>query len=140
MVHPLGARIRRWFGPERGHRIVREKNIWTHRLFYKLSKRFPGLVRRLIRSWNVKSLPAGFDVDRHFKPPYGPWDQRMCTVPDGDLFRTLREGSASIMTERIESFTESGVKVCYRRRARGGRDRHGHRPGSAGVRRHAALG
>lgn len=111
-VDPLGKRIKRWFGPERGHRIVREKNIWTARAFYKLSKRFPGLVRRLIRSWNIKALPPGFDVDRHFNPPYGPWDQRMCLVPDGDLFRALSEGSASVVTDRVDTFTETGVRLA----------------------------
>lgn len=110
-VDPLGARIKRWFGPERGHRIVREKNIWIARTFYKLSQRFPGLVRRLIRSWNIKALPAGFDVDRHFNPPYGPWDQRMCLVPDGDLFRVLSDGSASVVTDQIDTFTETGVRL-----------------------------
>ena len=110
-IDPLGSRIKRWFGPKLGHRIVREKNIWISRLFYRLSKRFPDRVRRLIRSWNVKALGPDFDVDRHFSPPYGPWDQRMCLVPDGDLFRVLREGSASIVTDRIETFTEDGIRL-----------------------------
>jgi len=110
-IDPLGERIKKRFGRARGHRIVREKNIRFSRIFYKLSKRFPNLVRRQIRSWNVKALPEGFDVDRHFKPPYGPWDQRVCLVPDGDLFEVLGDGSASIVTDTIETFTEGGIRL-----------------------------
>ena len=64
-----------------------------------------------IRRLTEKQLPAGFDVDTHFNPPYDPWDQRLCLVPDGDLFRTLRRGTASIATGRIARFTETGIAL-----------------------------
>jgi cation diffusion facilitator CzcD-associated flavoprotein CzcO len=54
-------------------------------------------------------LPDGYPVDEHFRPPYDPWDQRMCIVPDGDLFKVIREGAASVVTGQIETFTENGV-------------------------------
>ena len=54
-------------------------------------------------------LPAGYPVDEHFNPPYNPWDQRMCIVPDGDLFRVIRDGRASVVTGHIATFTETGV-------------------------------
>jgi cation diffusion facilitator CzcD-associated flavoprotein CzcO len=60
----------------------------------------------------ARQLPDGFDVDRHFKPPYDPWDQRLCVVPDGDLFEALREGKASVVTDRVETFTESGIRLA----------------------------
>jgi len=59
-----------------------------------------------------KQLP-GIDVDTHFNPPYDPWDQRLCLVPDGDLFRVLRSGKASIATDRIAGFTEKGIALEY---------------------------
>src|SRR6202011_1367944 len=64
---------------------------------------------RLIRHLNAKLLPEGYPVDEHFRPPYDPWDQRMCIVPDGDLFRVIRDGTASVVTGHIETFTEHGV-------------------------------
>jgi len=59
----------------------------------------------------VRQLPAGYDVDTHFKPVYGPWDQRLCLVPDGDLFRAIREQRASVATGRIATFTEHGLRL-----------------------------
>jgi monooxygenase len=61
---------------------------------------------------NVKALPEGYPVDEHFNPPYGPWDQRLCLVPDGDLFRAIRAGRASVVTGRVEAFTASGVRLA----------------------------
>jgi cation diffusion facilitator CzcD-associated flavoprotein CzcO len=63
------------------------------------------VIRWVIR----RQLPDGYPVDEHFNPPYDPWDQRLCAVPDGDLFAALRSGTASIVTDRIISFTEAGV-------------------------------
>jgi cation diffusion facilitator CzcD-associated flavoprotein CzcO len=59
----------------------------------------------------MRALPEGYDVDTHFNPPYNPWDQRMCVVPDGDLFRAISEGRASIATDQIETFTETGIRL-----------------------------
>ena len=56
-------------------------------------------------------LPPGYPVDIHFKPRYQPWDQRQCVVTDGDLFRAIAKGTASIVTDRIETFTEKGIKL-----------------------------
>jgi monooxygenase len=58
---------------------------------------------------NAKLLPEGYPIDEHFNPPYGPWDQRMCIVPDGDLFRVIADGQASVVTGPVETFTEDGV-------------------------------
>jgi monooxygenase len=58
-------------------------------------------------------LPAGYDVDKHFTPRYNPWDQRLCIVPDGDLFRAIHRGAASIVTDEIEMFTEKGIRLRH---------------------------
>lgn len=92
------------------YRITRTRNIFLQRIVYDLAQTFPKtmrwLIRRQIRSW------VGEDFDmRHFSPDYDPWDERLCVVPDGDLFEALREGSASIVTDHIERFTENGILV-----------------------------
>jgi monooxygenase len=68
-------------------------------------------MKAFIRKMQVRQLPAGFDVDTHFKPRYNPWDQRLCAVPDGDLFKSIRSGKVSVVTDTIETFTEKGVRL-----------------------------
>ena len=68
-------------------------------------------MKRLIRKGVERRLPAGYDVDTHFQPSYNPWDQRICLVPDDDLFQAIGNGSASVVTDRIETFTETGLKL-----------------------------
>ncbi len=93
------------------YRIVRTKNVAMMTLSFQLSRRRPKLMKAIIRRGAQRQLPAGYDVDTHFRPAYDPWDQRMCMVPDGDLFRALSTGRASIVTDRIATFTEQGVRL-----------------------------
>ena len=98
--------------PERAaYAAVRWKNVLIQTGFYQLSRRRPELVKRMIRRGVERSLPPGYDVDKHFKPHYNPWDQRMCLVPDGDLFRAISAGEASVVTDTIGTFTERGVEL-----------------------------
>ncbi len=92
--------------------IVRWKQILIQLAFFQLARRRPAFVKRLIRSATLKQLPPGVDVDTHFKPLYNPWDQRICLVPDGDLFRAIRHGRASVVTGAIESFTRGGIRLA----------------------------
>jgi monooxygenase len=101
--------LKKVFGDKRGYALTRQKNVAQQRILFELCQRFPKVARRLIRKINESQLPAGYPVDEHFNPPYNPWDQRLCVVPDADLFRTLRSGAASIVTDRIDSFTEDGI-------------------------------
>ena len=86
---------------------------WFHALltqaFYGVSRKYPKLVRRMLSKGLERQLPAGYDIDTHFTPRYNPWDQRFCAVPNGDLFKAISAGSASVVTDRIERFTESGL-------------------------------
>lgn len=107
----LARRLRPWLGERLTHALVRGVNIRRQQWFYQLCRRHPVPARRLIRWVNARSLPAGVDVDRDFRPPYEPWDQRLCVVPDGDLFRVLRDGSASVLTDQVERFTERGLRL-----------------------------
>ncbi|WP_306367857.1 NAD(P)/FAD-dependent oxidoreductase [Nocardiopsis sp. CC223A] len=105
----LADRLRKVFGDERGYRMARRKNIWKGALVWGFCRRFPRVARRLIRRVTIAQLPAGYPVDEHFDPPYDPWDQRLCAAPDGDFFRAIRSGRASVVTDRIASFTEKGL-------------------------------
>ncbi len=108
----LANRLRGLLGEQRAYPIIRRKNILLQRAVFVLSRRFPGLIRRVIRAVNSKQLKgSGCDVDVHFNPSYDPWDQRLCAVPNGDLFRTLRAGDASIVTDQIDTFTETGIRL-----------------------------
>jgi cation diffusion facilitator CzcD-associated flavoprotein CzcO len=76
---------------------------------YALSRRRPELVKALLRKAVERQLPPGYDVDTHFTPRYDPWDQRLCVVPNGDLFKAIKAGTASVVTDHIASFTETGM-------------------------------
>jgi cation diffusion facilitator CzcD-associated flavoprotein CzcO len=92
--------------------IVRWKNVLVTTAFFQLSRRRPKFVKKMIRTGVKRQLPESIDVDKHFSPRYDPWDQRMCLVPDGDMFRALRKGDASVVTDQIETFTETGIKLA----------------------------
>lgn len=94
------------------YRLVRGKNIALTTLGYALMRRWPRKAASLIRRQNAKLLPASVPVDPHFAPAYDPWDQRLCLVPDGDLFAALRSGRADIVTDRIAEFTPKGVLLA----------------------------
>jgi monooxygenase len=111
-VDKIGRALKRWLPEETSYRVTRWKNVGQATLLFQASQKWPGPVRRLIRKLNAKMLPEGYPVDVHFKPTYGPWDQRMCLVPDGDLFRAIRDGVASVATGTIETFDETGVRLA----------------------------
>jgi cation diffusion facilitator CzcD-associated flavoprotein CzcO len=106
---PIGDKLRQWFGDVRGHKLTRQKNIEQQRLLYAFCQRFPKQARKWIRGINAKYLPEHVDVDVHFNPKYDPWDQRLCAVPHGDLFRAFQKKQADIVTDGIERFTKDGV-------------------------------
>jgi cation diffusion facilitator CzcD-associated flavoprotein CzcO len=92
--------------------IVRWKNVLLTMFSFVLSRRRPRAMKALVR-WGVeRHLPPGYDIDTHFKPRYNPWDQRLCLVPDADLFKAISEGRASVVTDSIETFTETGLKLA----------------------------
>jgi monooxygenase len=109
---PLARTLRRLLPAKLVYPIVRWKNVLLTMLVFQLSRRRPRVMKALIRRALEKRLPAGYDIDTHFKPRYNPWDQRMCLVPDGDLFEAIGEGSASVVTDQIDTFTERGIKLA----------------------------
>jgi len=103
--------LRRRLPKMAAYHLVRVKNVALMTLSYQLSRRRPNLMKSIIRQGARRQLPDGYDVDTHFKPDYNPWDQRMCIVPDGDLFAALSAGRASIVTDAVQTFTERGVSL-----------------------------
>lgn len=108
-VDGLALALTRILGAERGYTATRFKNIWLDRAIVKGLRTFPRAGRALIRRENAKRLPEGFDVDKHFNPPYDPWDQRLCLAPDGDFFKAISAGAASVVTDGVSRFSERGV-------------------------------
>ncbi|HEY1918836.1 MAG TPA: NAD(P)/FAD-dependent oxidoreductase [Streptosporangiaceae bacterium] len=111
-VDPLANRLRKLLGDRLSYPVTRWKNVALTTAVYQLSRRKPKLMRKLIRAGVARQLPAGYDVDTHFNPVYQPWDQRLCLVPDGDLFKAIKRGQASVVTDRITTFTETGIELA----------------------------
>lgn len=103
--------LRRVLGDRIAYTIARWKNVALTTFMYQLSRRRPKVVKKLIRGGLKRQLPPDFEIDKHFKPTYDPWDQRMCMVPDGDLFKAISASRASVVTDHIDTFTETGLKL-----------------------------
>jgi monooxygenase len=108
---PIATVVRRVLSERRAHSVLRWKNLLVMMANFQLSRRAPQLMRKVLRTKAKNALPSGYDVDTHFNPRYDPWDQRLCVVPDGDLFEAIGRGHASIVTDHIKSFTASGIQL-----------------------------
>ena len=91
--------------------LARWKNVLLGMFFYQLCKRKPERAKALILKGVRDGLGPDYDVASHFTPRYNPWDERLCLVPDADLFRAIRRGQASVVTDQIETFTETGIRL-----------------------------
>ncbi len=103
--------LRRFLPEQAVYTLTRLKNTLMGMVIYQLSQRRPELVKRFIKAQLRKALGPEFDIDRHFTPPYNPWDQRMCLLPDGDLLVALRDRRAAIVTDHIDTFTPTGIRL-----------------------------
>ena len=111
-IDPLAGLLGRVLPARLAYPVVRWKNVLVALAIYRFSRRRPAAMRRFLRRELEKRLPAGFDIDTHFTPRYAPWDQRLCIVPDGDLFKAIAGGRVSVVTDRIETFTETGLALA----------------------------
>jgi monooxygenase len=107
----LAVQLQRLLPSPLASRVIRWKNILLTAAFYRFARRRPEAMKALIRRGLLRALPHGFDVDANFTPPYNPWDQRMCFVPDGDFFKALSAGSAEVVTGHIDTFTPHGIRL-----------------------------
>ena len=108
---PIANTLRRLLPAQLAYQLVRWKNVLLTMLSFQLSRRRPSLVKAVMRKGVERQLPPDYDVDTHFKPRYNPWDQRVCLVPDGDLFEAINAGRASVVTDHIDTFTEGGLRL-----------------------------
>ncbi len=107
----VADRLRRWLPQKLAYMIVRWRNVLRGMYVYQLCKRQPAKIKGMIIGGVKMALGPDYDVAKHFTPSYNPWDQRLCLVPDGDLFRAIKSGRASVVTDQIETFTETGIKL-----------------------------
>jgi cation diffusion facilitator CzcD-associated flavoprotein CzcO len=107
----MANRLRKVLPAETAYKITRATHLALTYGFYEYFRRAPQRGRKFINKLQTRMLPEGYPVDVHFNPSYQPWDQRLCFVPDGDLFRALRKGQAEIVTDTIDTFTETGIKL-----------------------------
>ncbi|MBV8295181.1 MAG: NAD(P)/FAD-dependent oxidoreductase, partial [Mycobacterium sp.] len=91
------------------HLIIRQRNALLEGVIWFLARKTPGFIRWLIRRVAISNLPEGYDVDTHFKPRYNPWDQRLCLIPNADLYVAIGEGRAEVVTDHIDHFDSTGV-------------------------------
>ena len=104
------ARVLGWILPANlAYRLTRWKNIRLQAMIFRVARRRPRFARWLLVGHARRTLGPEFDVEKHFNPHYEPWEQRLCLVPNDDLFKTIRSGKASVVTDRIRTFTESGI-------------------------------
>jgi cation diffusion facilitator CzcD-associated flavoprotein CzcO len=107
---PIADWLRKHLPPERAYSLTRWKNVLLGAAFYQYSRRFPAHAKKLLVG-GVKRMVPDVDVAKHFTPSYNPWDQRLCLVPDVDLFAAIRAGKVSVVTDHIASFTETGIQL-----------------------------
>lgn len=104
-------RLRKFLPAKVAYGLTRWKNTLFQMFFFRMARKRPEKVKERIVSMTQEALGPDFDVATHFTPDYNPWDQRLCLVPDGDLFESLRSGEASVATGHIETFTPDGIRL-----------------------------
>ncbi|HEU5346691.1 MAG TPA: NAD(P)/FAD-dependent oxidoreductase [Ktedonobacterales bacterium] len=103
--------LRRRLPARPAHLLTRWKNIALGMYFFTLARRRPEFVKRNILRMTREQLGPDYDVEKHFSPRYNPWDQRLCLIPDADLFKAINAGKVSIVTDQIERFTATGIRT-----------------------------
>jgi monooxygenase len=107
---PWAAKLK-WLPEALAYAVIRWKNVLRQLLVYQACQKLPQRMRKILMDLVRRQLPEGYEVEKHFGPRYNPWDQRLCLVPNGDLFRTIRRGQTEVVTDTVERFTAGGVKL-----------------------------
>ncbi|MBY0443304.1 MAG: NAD(P)/FAD-dependent oxidoreductase [Mycobacteriaceae bacterium] len=105
----IAQALNRYCPEKLAYTAVRWKNVFRQMAFYAACRRWPQRMRKFLQDFVTRQLPPGYDVSTHFSPHYNPWDQRLCLVSDGDLFRTIRQGRSEVVTDTIDRFTPTGI-------------------------------
>jgi monooxygenase len=111
LVDPFAERTNKYLPKHLAHFLNRWKQIGYSTGQYQVARKFPRVFKKALRQMAERRLPEGFDYDKHFSPRYNPWDERVCLAPNGDLFKAIRSGTAGVVTDTIETFTENGIKL-----------------------------
>lgn len=109
---PVANRLRKFLPPKMAYSITRLKNTTMQQTVYKRTRVKPLEIKALLLGGVRAELGPDYDVDKHFTPKYNPWDQRLCLVPNGDLFASIRSGKATMVTDTIANFTETGITLA----------------------------
>lgn len=109
---PVADKLRKFLPERMAYRLTRLKNTTMQQIIYKKTRTEPEKVKAQLLGLVRAELGADYDVDTHFTPSYNPWDQRLCLVPNSDLFRSIRSGKASVVTDQITTFTRTGVELA----------------------------
>lgn len=110
-IDPINKVLRRVLPDKAAYALTRKKNVALSQFFYQQTRKHPEKIKQKMLDMVRKELPADYDIDQHFTPSYNPWDQRVCLVPDGDFFAAVSAGTASVVTDEIVRFTESGIEL-----------------------------
>lgn len=111
-IDRIAARLRRTLPAGAAADVTRWKNVIFGAAFYNFCRKFPRAARALIARGVRAELGPDYDIATHFNPRYAPWDQRLCLVPDGDLFHAIKRGAVEVVTDRIDTFTERGLQLA----------------------------
>lgn len=111
-IDPIADALRRWLPPRLAHRLLRVKNVLLTQGIYSFSRGLPKLAKALFRRQALTHLKDEDYVDTHFRPSYEPWDQRLTLAPDGDVFRVIHDGKASVITDQIDRFLPEGIRLA----------------------------
>jgi monooxygenase len=108
-IDPFSKFMRKILPEKLAYDVTRFKNIWWQRIVYNKARKDPAKIGEQLLEMAKKELPPHIDIDKHFTPPYGPWEQRLCLIPDSDMYKAVSDGSAEIVTDHIERFTPGGI-------------------------------
>lgn len=108
---PLTRLAQRILPAQLAHNVTRHRNTALTMAVFQFARRFPKAARKTLRLQAMRDLPKDYDVDVHFNPTYDPWDQRLCIIPDGDLYKVIADGKAEVVTDTVERFTPTGIAL-----------------------------
>ena len=108
---PFANKLRRHLPTKLAYHVIRWRNVFWGMYFFRLCRRDPARAKQLILGGVKRALGPDYDVGTHFTPRYNPWEQRLCLVPDGDLFGAIKQGRASVATGQIDAFTKTGIRL-----------------------------
>ncbi|MBO0768915.1 MAG: NAD(P)/FAD-dependent oxidoreductase [Solirubrobacterales bacterium] len=108
---PIIRALKKVMPEERAFNIARGINIKRQAIFYELCQRYPKVMRKVLMRQVKAQLPADYPIEPNFSPRYNPWDERLCVVPNGDLFKAIRAGKADVVTDRISAFEADGIRL-----------------------------